>query len=169
MVAIRAFTTTLSLVLALAWSLWIGLARPLAVIGPAGDASICLALALRASLGWPAALVGWAVVSLWSSVVGGVAWFWILLGGWPAWLLSQPPRGKSVTAHLSYLATAAGLITLTRTLLKLGCGRFLQGEGLLTLSGAGLIPSFWAELLCNLGLLCALSLIASACAGERRD
>lgn len=164
--ALRTASTGLLFFLALGWGLWACQARPDTLLGPAGDVAICLALALRSSIGWPLALAAWALVSLWSSVLSGGAWFWLLLGGWPAWILSHTPKGKSITAHLSYLVSSAGLISLTRFLLKLGSARLLSSQGLLTVSGVGLLPSLWAEFLCNLTLLAVFSFLASLVGGK---
>lgn len=132
------------------WLSWSGLARPGAVVGPAGDPALCLGLAAwwcGAGLGLSQLL--WGIGLLLGSAFSGIAPVWLFLLGLPAWLLVWSQAEKVPVWRFTLISSL--LLSL------FGCGGKLLllswGESSLTLSGPTLLTSFVAEFAPNLAFM----------------
>lgn len=143
----------------LGWQVGAGMAYPGSSTGPAGEAGLCLALAIwwrdgQNSVG----LAAWGATLLSGAVLTGAVPLWMFVIGWPAWLCAHTVlsggRAKGSLSWLTFVVLSAALVTLCRCAGKL----LLQSAPLHllstpTLSGFNLLDSFWAEAAPNLGFL----------------
>lgn len=157
----------LALSLVVLWQLGIGQARPGSASCPAGEAGLCLALVVWwCGAGRAQALAFWGVGLFCASVVSGVAPFWAFAIGCPAWLLVRVmARTRGVAA---FLALAAGLVSGIRCGAKLLLLTYPGGGVPLTLSGAALSSSLWAELAPNCLFLLLFAALLGALTGPAR-
>ena len=140
--------------------LWAGAARPGTIASPAGEGGLCLALVVWWSGGGATlALALWALTLLSWSAVSGVAPVWPFLVGWPAWLAVRALVGTARSRPVALLLLAACLVSILRCGGKLLLLSWPELGSPLTLSGAGLLGSFWAELSPNLVWLWAFWLL----------
>ena len=177
--------TVLALSLVVLWQLGIGQARPGSASCPAGEVGLCLALvAWWRGAGRAQSLALWGVGLLCASAVSGVAPFWPFAIGCPAWMLVRMlSRTRGV---VTFLALAAGLVSGIRCgakLLLLAYPGLLRAPGRpywpgeqahpgggfpLTLSGATLPGSLWAELAPNGLFLLLFAALLGALSGPSR-
>lgn len=165
---IRRVAIMLALSLMVLWQLGIGQARPGSGSCPAGEAGLCLALVVWwCGAGTAQALALWGVGLFCASAVSGVAPFWPFAIGCPAWLLVRAmARTRSVAA---FLALAAGLVSGIRCGAKLLLLAYPGGVFPLTLSGATLSSSLWAELAPNCLFLLLFAALLGALTGPARQ
>lgn len=142
------------------WLLAVGAERPGSLGSPAGDGALCLAL-----LAWwcgaaagPAAVL-WSLDLLGSTALTGLSPCWPFLLALPAWLAVRALGGRR--GRLAYLLLAAGLTSCFRFAGKLLLLAAAPGTAL-TLSGATLAGSFWAELAPNLMFCLLFALLLGA-------
>lgn len=146
-----------SFALVVLWQILLGLPRPGTVLAPAGDAGLCLAIVGSWSGMKPrAALFVWVGTLVVGGAINGVSPLELFLIGWPAWLFRGWLKiGQSTTAWLLYAAVVVSFWRLAGKLLLSSLG----GWGMLTISGANLTQSLWAELIPNLVCFTGLTLL----------
>lgn len=146
-----------SFALVVLWQILVGVPRPGTVLAPAGDAGLCLAIVGSwFGMNPRAALFLWVGTLVVGGAIDGVSPLELFLIGWPAWLVRGWLKvGRSTTALLLYAAVVISLWRLAGKLLLSSFG----GWGMLTISGASLTQSLWAELIPNLVYLTGFTLL----------